>query len=153
VAHALRSLQLRTLVWYGITGVLGFLVDAGVLHLMVSGWNTNLFLARGCSFTSAATTTWMINRILTFSPTHRQPRQLLAEWAAYFAASLGGGCLNYLVFAIAVRVSPSLHQIPSIAVALGTLAGTTFNFLMYAQYVFPHRAGASRLRSKRDSRG
>lgn len=125
--------------WYVLTGALGFLVDAGVLHLMVRHWNINLFLARGCSFTCAATTTWMINRIVTFSAQRRPRRRLLAEWTAYLAASLGGGCLNYLVFAIAVRFSPLLHQIPSIAVGLGTLAGTTFNFLMYARYVFrPH---------------
>jgi putative flippase GtrA len=96
----------------------------------------NLFLARGCSFTCAATTTWLINRAFTFSAQRRPPRRLLAEWAAYFAASLGGGCLNYLVFAIAVRLSPWLHEFPTLAVGLGTLAGMTFNFLMYAKYVF-----------------
>ena len=128
--------QLRTLAWFGLTGILGFLVDAGVLHLLVTGWNTNLYLARACSFTCAATTTWMINRAVTFSATHRLARRLLAEWAAYFAASLGGGCLNYLVFAIAVRLSPLLHQTPVIAVGLGTLAGMSWNFLMYAKWVF-----------------
>jgi putative flippase GtrA len=126
-------------VWFGVTGVLGFLVDAGVLHVLVSTWNANLYLARGCSFTCAATATWLINRGVTFSARHRRPRRLLAEWVAYFSASLGGGCLNYLVFAIAVRISPLLHQIPSIAVGLGTLASMTFNFLLYARWVFrPH---------------
>ena len=89
-----------------------------------------------------------INRVVVFSSTHRAPRRLLAEWAAYFVASLGGGCLNYLVFVIAVRVSPLLHHIPSIAVALGSLAGTTFNFLMYARYVFrTHAPPAPRVES------
>jgi len=142
VAHAASRVRLRTLLWFGLTGVLGFLVDAGVLHLLVAAWNINLFLGRACSFTCAATTTWLINRVVVFSSTHRQPRRLLAEWAAYFVASLGGGCLNYLVFVIAVRVSPLLHHIPSIAVALGSLAGTTFNFLMYARYVFRTHARA-----------
>jgi putative flippase GtrA len=122
--------------WYGLTGVLGFLVDAGVLHFMVSDWHTNLFLARGCSFTCAATTTWMVNRVVTFSSAHRQARQLVAEWAAYFVASLGGGCVNYLVFALAVHLSSTLYETPSIAVLIGTIAGTTFNFIMYARYVF-----------------
>ena len=67
---------------------------------------------------------------------------MLAEWAAYFVASLGGGCLNYLVFVLAVRLSPMLRQIPTIAVGLGTLAGMGFNFLMYVRYVF--RTHASR---------
>jgi putative flippase GtrA len=136
VAHVLSRLQLRTLLWFGLTGVLGFLVDAGVLHFMVSRWNTNLFLARGCSFTCAATTTWMINRVVTFSSIHRQARQLFAEWVAYFVASLGGGCVNYVVFALAVHLSSTLYETPSIAVGIGTLAGTSFNFMMYARYVF-----------------
>jgi putative flippase GtrA len=136
VAHVLPRLQLRTLLWFGLTGVLGFLVDAGVLHFLVSHWNTNLFLARGCSFTCAATTTWMVNRIVTFSSTHRQARRLVAEWAAYFVASLGGGCVNYVVFALAVHLSSKLYETPSIAVGIGTIAGTTFNFIMYARYVF-----------------
>ena len=144
MAEVLRSVRLRTLAWFTLIGVLGFLVDAGVLHLMVAAWNTNLFLARACSFTCAATTTWLINRVVTFSSTQRRPRRLLAEWAAYFVASLGGGCLNYLVFVIAVRVSPLLHHIPSIAVGLGSLAGTTFNFLMYARYVFRTHAPPAR---------
>ena len=139
MSRAAGSLRLRTVTWYVITGVVGFVVDAGVLHLLVSHWNANLFIARACSFTCAATTTWIMNRALTFSARPRPPRQLFGEWAAYFAASLGGGAVNYLVFALAVRLSPLLHQTPSIAVALGTLAGTTWNFVLYARYVFrPH---------------
>jgi putative flippase GtrA len=78
----------------------------------------------------------MINRVVTFSPIHRQARPLVAEWAAYFAASLGGGCVNYVVFALAVHLSSTLYGTPSIAVGIGTIAGTTFNFIMYARYVF-----------------
>jgi putative flippase GtrA len=103
---------------------------------MVTEWNTNLLLARGCSFTCAATTTWIINRIITFAAARRRPRRLAAEWTAYFTASVAGGCINYLVFALAVRLSPLLHEIPTMAVALGTLAGMSFNFLMYSRYVF-----------------
>lgn len=135
-----RSLP-RTLLRFALTGALGFLVDAGVLHLVVTLWGTNLFLARGFSFTCAATTTWVINRIVTFSPAPRLGRGLLSEWTAYFATSLGGGCVNYVVFALAVRLSSLLHEIPSIAVGIGTIAGTAFNFVMYAKYVFPARDG------------
>lgn len=136
MAIALPSVRLRTFFWFGLTGVVGFMVDAGVLHFMVAEWNTNLFVARGCSFTCAATTTWIINRIITFAAPRRRPRRLAAEWTAYFTASVAGGCINYLVFALAVRLFPLLHQIPTLAVALGTLAGMGFNFLMYSRYVF-----------------
>lgn len=112
------------------------MVDAGVLHLMVTDWNVNLLLARACSFTCAATTTWIINRLITFAAPWRRPRRLAAEWSTYLTASVAGGCINYLVFALAVRLSPWLHQIPTLAVALGTLAGMSFNFLAYSRYVF-----------------
>jgi len=122
--------------WFGLTGVVGFIVDAGVLHFMVTDWNANLLLARACSFTCAATTTWIINRFITFAAPRRKPRRLGAEWTAYFTASVAGGCINYLVFTLAVRLSPLLQHIPTIAVALGTLAGMSFNFLAYSRYVF-----------------
>jgi putative flippase GtrA len=75
-----------------------------------------------------------------FGNTRIATRTVDREWAAYVVASLGGGCINYVVFAAAVRLSPLLHQIPSIAVGIGTIAGMVFNFVMYATYVFPARA-------------
>jgi len=140
VSPALSPAQLRTLGWFGLSGVVGFVVDAGLLHLLVSYWNINLYLARACSFICAATTTWLLNRFFTFAAPRRPARRLLAEWAAYFTASLGGGALNYLVFVIAVWLSPWLHQTPTIAVALATLVSMTFNFLVYARYVFRPQA-------------
>lgn len=139
MSDAPRLVQLRTLAWFGLTGVVGFVVDAGVLHLMVTRWNANLFLARACSFTCAVTTTWMINRTVTFSMGHRTARRLLAEWAAYFMASAGGGSVNYVVFVLAVHLSSTLYETPSIAVGIGTLVGTAFNFVMYAKYIFRKR--------------
>jgi putative flippase GtrA len=126
----------QILLRFGLTGALGFIVDASVLHLLVTLWDANVYVARGCSFTCAATTTWLVNRIFTFSATPKSPQGLFAEWTAYFVASLGGGCLNYAAFAIAVRLSPLIHQFPSIGVAIGTAVGMTFNFVAYARYVF-----------------
>lgn len=135
-----RSLY-ETLWRFGLTGAVGFIVDAGVLHLVIALAGANVYLARACSFTCAATTTWAINRAFTFSAPQRSARDLGAEWLAYFAASMGGGGVNYAVFALAVHWSPLLHEFPTIAVAIGTAAGMTFNFLMYARYVFSHRVG------------
>jgi putative flippase GtrA len=131
-----RRNLLRTLIRFGIVGGFGFLVDAGVLHLLVSHYGIGLLLARAGSFLCAATATWAANRAFTFSAPPRLGRALLGEWAAYFVASLGGGAVNYLVFAVAIRASHLLHDFPTLAVALGTLVGMIFNFLMYSQYVF-----------------
>jgi putative flippase GtrA len=132
----IRKLQRQTLVRFALVGAIGFLVDAGVLHMLVSLLGLNLLAARACSFVCAATTTWVANRVFTFTAVPRLGRALLGEWAAYFAASLGGGCVNYLVFAAAVHLSDALHDFPTVAVGIGTLAGMVFNFLMYSRYVF-----------------
>jgi putative flippase GtrA len=131
--------KLQTLIRFALVGALGFVVDASVLHVLVSYGGANLLLARACSFVCAATTTWAANRIFTFNAVPRLGRALLAEWAAYFMASLGGGCINYLVFAAAIRLSRTLHDFPTLAVGLGTLAGMIFNFAMYSRYVFRAR--------------
>jgi putative flippase GtrA len=128
--------RLQKLARFGLVGVLGFLVDATVLHLLVSFCGLNLLAARVCSFVCAATTTWVANRMFTFTAVPRLGRALLGEWAAYFAASLGGGSVNYLVFAAAIHLSDRLHDFPTVAVGIGTLAGMVFNFLMYSKYVF-----------------
>jgi putative flippase GtrA len=128
--------QLQKFLRFGVVGVFGFVVDATVLHLLVRFCGFNLLAARACSFVCAVTATWVANRIFTFTAAPRTGRSLLTEWAAYFVASLGGGCANYAVFAAAVHLSPTLHDYPTIAIALGTLAGMVFNFLAYSKYVF-----------------
>jgi putative flippase GtrA len=130
------DLQLQKLARFALVGALGFVVDASVLHLLVGLAGLGLLPARACSFVCAATTTWAANRMFTFSAVPRLGRALFAEWAAYFVASLAGGCVNYLVFAAAIHLSPALHDFPTIAVGIGTLAGMVFNFVMYSKFIF-----------------
>ena len=57
----------RQLVLFGVGGTIGFIVNAGVLQLLVSGLAWDRFSGRLISFLCATTTTWLFNRHYTFS--------------------------------------------------------------------------------------
>lgn len=106
-----------------IVGGLAFVLDAGVLKALV--WTgLSPLLARTVSLSAAVTFTWALNRTLTFG-TGRPPS--LSEFTHYVVASAIGLAINYGVYTAAVVLKAPLL----VALALGTVAGSTFNFLRY----------------------
>jgi putative flippase GtrA len=124
---------------FGLVGVLGFLVDAGVLHGLVFGYGVNLFLGRAVSFVCAASTTWAVNRAVVFAAGVKSRGGLYVEWARYFGASIAGGAVNYAAFAIAVELSETVRRNPSIGVGIGSMAGMAVNYVLYSGFVFRSR--------------
>ncbi len=111
---------------FGIGGVVGFLVDSGVLYaLMAVGLGP--YAARVPSFLCAATATWLINRYWTFAD--RRSDQRGSEWGRYVAAMVAGGALNYAVYAALVANSGLVREWPVLGVAAGSLAGMVLNFI------------------------
>lgn len=131
----------RQLVLFGIVGFIGFIVDAGVVQLLVSKANANPYIARLFSFVCAATTTWLFNRRLTFGD--RGGHGLFGEWARYMMAMSLGFALNYSTYALVVFYSSFVHRWPAIAVAAGSLPGGLINFTTARQWVFPRRRQTS----------
>ncbi|MGH8213411.1 MAG: GtrA family protein [Rhodanobacteraceae bacterium] len=127
----------KQLAWFGIGGFIGFLVDAGIVQLLVSKADANPYIARLFSFLCAATATWLFNRRFTFGD--RGGHGLYGEWVRYMMAMSLGFVLNYSTYALVVFYSSFIHQWPSIAVAAGSLPGSLVNFTTARQWVFPHR--------------
>lgn len=136
MSRVLRPWADRKLVWFVLIGGAGFLVDAGVLQVLVFRFGVNVFVARLFSFVTAASVTWTANRVLTFSAPSKPWRALSAEWLRYLLASLGGAAVNYGAFAIAVSLAPTARHYPVIAVAIGSGAGMCVNYVLYARVVF-----------------
>lgn len=118
---------------FGTVGVIGFLVDTGVLYGML-GLGAGLYLGRAVSYVSAATTTWALNRAWTFrgrgtGPVHRQ-------WALFVVVNLGGFVLNYGTYALLVAFVPLVAAHPVLGVAAGSVAGMFSNFFLSRQLVF-----------------
>ena len=120
---------------FGIVGIAGFLVDAGVLYLLKG--TLGLYWARVPSFFCAATATWLLNRQFTFR-NRVSGVPIIHEYVKYFGLMLGGGVVNYLAYAMAVSLMPAFVFRPLIAVAMGSIAGMFINY-SFARYFVFHR--------------
>ena len=61
-----RVSLLRRLPGFVIVGAIGFLIDAGCLTVLMTGFDFDPYSARAISFTIAVTTTWYMNRRWVF---------------------------------------------------------------------------------------
>jgi putative flippase GtrA len=123
---------------FGIVGTVGFLVDAGVLYLLKG--SLGLYWARVPSFFCAATATWLLNRQFTFR-SRISGVSIFQEYTKYFGLMLGGGAVNYLVYALAVSLLPTASYRPLASVALGSIAGMFINYFFARYFVFRRKLG------------
>jgi putative flippase GtrA len=76
---------------FSVIGTLGFLVDATILHVMVTAAGLGLYVSRLISYLGAATTTWFLNRHFTFhGGANASARR--RQWSRFILVNgLGGG--------------------------------------------------------------
>lgn len=114
-------------------GGLAFLVDAGALHTAVAS-GLDPYTGRLLSFLCAVTTTWWFNRTFTFAGKASSSRFL--EWGRYAASQVGGGAVNYSIYAFLVYAVAEVHRWPVLGVAAGSIGGLLVNFMLARRYVF-----------------
>jgi putative flippase GtrA len=120
--------RLSQLIRFGMAGVAGFLVDAGVLQVTLA-LGMSFYLGRAISFFAAATATWLINRRLTFAHAGQRPASF-QEWWRYVGAMIVGGAVNYAVSALMFHgVLQADPRSAIIAVAVGSIAAMAVNFI------------------------
>lgn len=125
--------RLKEVLLFGATGVVGYLVDVSMTLLLEP--TLGVYIARIPAFLLAATTTWVVNRSVTFRT--RQPRySLLREYLHYLTIMLGGLALNYIVYAIAVTLLPDEPYQLFLAVAIGSLAGMAVNYSLSRKHIY-----------------
>jgi putative flippase GtrA len=124
----------RRLVLFAVAGVLGLVVDVGVLYLLAPwlGW----YAARVLSFLAAATATWAFNRRFTFAV--GRPDSLWREYVSYVVAMLGGAAVNYAVYVLTLHAVEG-RWAAALGVALGSLGGMAVNYLSARHLVFRSR--------------
>lgn len=132
---------------FGVVGTVGFVVDASVLQMLVSWFDTGLLIGRVFSYLTAATATWFMHRVYTFRehlpPAHEpaaSPRALLNQWSRFVVTNAVGASLNYGIYAVCVLRSDLCRTYPVIAVAIGSLAAMVFNFAISRRFVFTRSA-------------
>lgn len=119
---------------FAVAGTIGFIVDGGIVQLLVSvaGWNP--YLARLLSFLAAVVVTWVINRAITFSGVRRHG--ILGEWLRYLLAMSGGFVVNFATYSLLVFHYGLVQRWPVLGVAAGSLAGMACNFVLARWWIY-----------------
>ncbi|MFN5745227.1 MAG: GtrA family protein [Methylococcaceae bacterium] len=126
-----RQTLLGQMFWFSAVGAVGFVVDAGTLNALAIGLKVNPYAARGGSFLVAASTTWILNRTLTFRSNRKAS---VREWWRYAVLMAFGAAINLSVFSATVFYLGTSQQIMLVGVALGTASAMMLNFST-ARYV------------------
>ncbi|KQV84260.1 GtrA family protein [Rhizobium sp. Root1220] len=122
---------MRKLLRFGIAGGLGFVVDAGVLTLLLHTTPLGPFLARVIAIALAMATTWIVNRTFTFG---RSGRSMAAEGLRYGSVGVTVALVNYGLYSALLLTLPALQ--PLAAMILATAASTVLSFIGYSRFVF-----------------
>ncbi|CAN5170372.1 hypothetical protein BH10PSE16_BH10PSE16_06820 [soil metagenome] len=126
--------RLSSFLRFGLVGTVGFLVDAGLLHALVSlaGWGP--IHARIVSFPVAVMATWLLNRNFTFDQASKgnAGRSL----ARYVAVSLGGASVNFFIYTALVLSVASMAARPIEPLAIASIAALAFNYLGSKHFAF-----------------
>ncbi|WP_372503602.1 GtrA family protein [Acididesulfobacillus acetoxydans] len=121
-----------------MVGIVGFIVDSATLTVLVSIFQASPYVIRVCSYVAAASTTWALNRIITFRRVRGKVKKT-QEWLRFLSANAPGALLNYLVFAVTVYLFQLKTQRLWIAVGMGSLSGLFLNFNLTKAFVFKER--------------
>ena len=122
---------------FALVGGGGFVVDAGVLWLMLHGLGADKYSGRLVSFLCAVTFTWWGNRNLTFSDLRASGSGgMFREWLTFLVANALGGAINVGLYGALVTYAPPPFDNPFVALPVGVLAGMVVNFTMSSLVVF-----------------
>jgi len=119
---------------FGISGVAGFAVDAGLVALLTGALGLGPIIAQVIAFAAAVTVTWLINRHWTFAA-HASDRWL-HEWTRYVAANSIGAIVNNGVYVALVLTETMFSKEPILAIVAGSIAGMGFNFASAKMVVY-----------------
>ncbi|WP_233843019.1 GtrA family protein [Dyella sp. 2HG41-7] len=125
----------REVMLFAIGGLLGFVVDAGVVQTLVTFAHVNPYIGRVISFLLAATVTWWWNRSQTFAA-RQSGRSLTVEWLHWMALMSGGAAINYGAYVACLMAFPSWHRWPALAVGVGSFFAAFVNFVSARTLLF-----------------
>jgi putative flippase GtrA len=120
---------------FGVVGAAGYVVDVAILYLMLK-LGLDLYTARIVSFITAASSTWVGNRLYTFTEGASKRRKPGSEWAKYVAAMTLGGLANYGAYALLITFLALVREHHWLAVAGGTGAGLFINFWLARRILY-----------------
>lgn len=122
---------MKRLFWFLLAGGGGFIIDAGLTHVLITAAHVSPFHARIPAILCAMAFTWFINRSRTFGPSRHS---LAVEGFRYWAVGITSALLNYAVYSALIYHLPMLQ--PLVAVVLSSASATLYSFFGYSRFVF-----------------
>lgn len=117
---------------FAVAGGSGFVVDATVLTLLMKLTPLGPYSARIFAIAAAMTTTFLINRTVTFG---KSGRHVVHEGARYGFVALIGAGLNYAIYSALLLAMPGvITPLMALVIAVGVV--TVFSYLGYSRFVF-----------------
>ena len=138
--NAASAPPLKRFASYTTVGIIGFIVDAGILSALVHVWEWPHYTARAVSFSAAVTVTWGLNRRWVFTRTQDATR----EYGAYFSVQAVGACLHLGTYALVILAFPPLARIPVLPLLVGAALGFAFNYYWTVRWVYAATPSAAR---------
>jgi putative flippase GtrA len=117
--------------WFLLAGGIGFLIDVGVNHLLLTYTPVGPFLSRIPAIMAAMSFTWLINRTRTFEPSRHS---LAVEGFRYWVVGVTSALLNYAIYSALIARAPQLQ--PAAAIVFASAAATAYSFFGYSRFVF-----------------
>lgn len=121
----MRSELVTQVLRFGAVGVIGFLVDGGLLWLLLS-LDVSPYLARALSFPVAVVVTWALNRNWTFRDTrHAHPK---GQFQRYFGVQVIGALTNYGCYSLIIWIFGMASKTVFLAFVVGSALAAILNF-------------------------
>ena len=118
---------------FALVGGISFIVDvAGYLALVGAGIEHRL--ARALAFWPAVTSSWALNRTLTFADRPRDGRG--AQWARFTVTCLVGLALNVGTYTALTTFVAVFDRYRLLALIAGTAIGSVANFVLASTLVY-----------------
>lgn len=130
------------ILFFGMVGAAGFVVDAFLLTLLSVKFGLDILPSRAISFSCAVLVTWLLNRKFTFPrQASREPQARKKEYFLYLTVQVISAALNFVIFLALIEWNTALRQVPIIPLAAGAVVALLFNFTMSQKFVFINQDG------------
>lgn len=146
LSPSLRA-RLERILKFATTGGIGFVIDVGVLTLLVAVFDVNPYVARVFAIAVAMLSTWLINRRWTFQVHGRTKtvRAVAAEGARYVLVAVSAAVVNYGIYAVTLFVLARVVEgfddlLPAVAAVAGTAVAMFVSWFGYSRFAFRHAA-------------
>lgn len=119
---------------FAIVGCAGYGVDVLSLYVAIYALGTGPYVGRVFSYFCASSSTWYMNRLITFADA--QSDRFALEWLKFVLLNCVGGVVNYITYVSYLRFGASSAATPAVGVALGSLSGLGVNYILSRKFVF-----------------